>query len=258
MKKEKGNNKKHMAITILLFILSLACIFYGISIWMIRSGTAFFLVWFAIAALLLLSAFLTYKNKWNVIPSWIRISGCILILICMVYMILVHTLVFSHFSEKGKPDLDYIVVLGAQVKENGPSAVTKWRLEAAIDYLNANPETIAVVSGGQGMNEPAPEAVVMKKYMTEKGIDESRILTEERSRNTAENIEFSAKLFDIENDSIGIVTNNFHVYRGVAIAKHFGYKNVCGIAGASSRRYLPNNLLRESVGILKDFLCGNL
>jgi len=63
---------------------------------------------------------------------------------------------------------------------------------------------------------------------------------------------------DEENSSVGIVTNNFHVYRGTALARKQGFSNVYGIPAPSSPAYLPNNMLREFVGILKDTLQGNM
>ena len=57
---------------------------------------------------------------------------------------------------------------------------------------------------------------------------------------------------------VGIVTNNFHVFRSVAIARKQGLADVCGIAAPSTAFYLPNNLFREVFGITKDALWGNL
>lgn len=67
-------------------------------------------------------------------------------------------MIIGEFSSTGKQNLDYMIVLGAQVHEDGPSVVLKYRLDAAIDYLNENPDTNCIVSGGQGANEPFPEA----------------------------------------------------------------------------------------------------
>ena len=134
----------------------------------------------------------------------------------------------------------------------------KHRLDTACDYLERNPETHCIVSGGQGTNEHAPEADVMAAYLIERGIDPDRIAIENRSSNTKENMEFSADLLDPAHDSIGIVTNNFHVFRAVALARKAGYAHVTGIAAPSNLDVLPNNLVRESLGLAKDFLVGNL
>lgn len=98
----------------------------------------------------------------------------------------------------------------------------------------------------------------MRDYLVGKGIAEERILMEDKSTDTSENIAFSAKYLDMENDSVGIVTNNFHVFRGVHLAKHLGIQNVCGIAAPSNIYFQLNNMVREFFGIMKDLVCGNL
>ena len=110
----------------------------------------------------------------------------------------------------------------------------------------------------QGANEPHSEAQGMYDYLVKKGIDKERIIMEDRSTNTSENIAFSSVFLDMENDRVGIVTNNFHVFRGVHLAKHQGIRYVCGIAAPSDIYFLLNNMIREFFGILKDLVCGNL
>ena len=61
--------------------------------------------------------------------------------------------------------LDYIIVLGAQVKESGPSVVLRYWLDRTVSYLKENDNTLVIVSGGQGANEKATEASVMKEYL---------------------------------------------------------------------------------------------
>lgn len=165
---------------------------------------------------------------------------------------------FSFFSAKGSQKLDYIIVLGAQVREDGPSVVLKYRLDAAIDYLNENSDTVCIVSGGKGANEPFSEAEGMAEYLLEKGIEEHRIILEDKSTNTVENIQNSKALMKESYNGVGIVTNNFHVFRAVQIAKVQGLEGVCGIAADSNLLYLPNNVLRECCGILKDWLMKNI
>ena len=131
-------------------------------------------------------------------------------------------------------------------------------MDAAVDYLNGNPDTICIVSGGQGTNEPFSEAEGMAKYLLDKGIDEHRIVLEDKSTSTVENIQNSKILMEESYNGVGIVTNNFHVFRAVQIAKVQGLEGVCGIAADSNVLYLPNNVLRECCGILKDWLMNNI
>lgn len=176
----------------------------------------------------------------------------------ILLFVIVEGFIFAHYHDKGREDLDYIIVLGAQMKPAGPSAVLKFRLDAAYEYLTANEETICVVSGGQGSNEPCTEAEGMYQYLVEKGISPDRILLEKESTDTSENIAYSARLMGGTDVSVGIVTNNFHVFRGVMLARHAGFEDACGIAARSNIYFQPNNLVREFFGVMKDLVCGNL
>ena len=134
----------------------------------------------------------------------------------------------------------------------------KYRLDEAYEYLLDNPETICIVSGGQGRNESVTEGEGGKEYLISKGVEEGRIIAETRAMDTTENI---ANSFDIigttggESDkqkSIGIVTNNFHVFRGIHLAKKLTEAEVYGIAAYTVPWYLPNNMIRECFGIIRD------
>ncbi len=176
--------------------------------------------------------------------------------ILLIVFLNIEGLVVSGFFQKGEENLDYIIVLGAKMNHGGPSVVLRQRLDKAIDYLEQNPDTIVIVSGGQGADEPVSEAQGMRDYLVAHGVDETRIIMENQSTTTKENLNFSAEYINIEEDRVGIVTNNFHVYRSVKLAKLEGYKNVYGIAAGSQVLMLPANMLREFACILYYELTG--
>lgn len=242
---------------VILIILGILSVLYGILIRLVGSGTSFWLVWEAIAlgffcwALLLHNGFFIAHRKIGIIfYGFVAVSVVVLATFC--------GMIATEFSSVGNQNLDYIIVLGAQVRENGPSVVLRYRLDAAIDYLNENPNTMCIVSGGKGVNEPFSEAEGMSEYLLENGIEDSRIILEDTSTNTVENIQNSKVLMDETYQNVGIVTNNFHLFRAIQIAKAQGLKGVCGIAADSSTLYLPNNVLRECGGILKDWIMKNI
>lgn len=241
----------------ILIILGILSALYGILVLQVGSGTLFWLLWEVIGAFFLIGALLIHK-EFFVLHKKIKLVFYVVVAMAVVVLATFCGMIIGEFSSTGKQNLDYMIVLGAQVHEDGPSVVLKYRLDAAIDYLNANPDTICIVSGGQGANEPFPEAKGMADYLTEHGIDEERILLEDKSTNTVENIKYSKVLMKQSYDSVGIVTNNFHVYRAVQIAKVQGLEGVCGIAADSNLLYLPNNMLRECCGILKDWIMKNI
>lgn len=153
-------------------------------------------------------------------------------------------------GQPGAENLDYIIVLGAQISENGPSAVLQYRLDRAADYLEQNPDTVCIVSGAQGRNEPCTEAEGMADYLLTKGIPAERILQEREAHTTAENLAYSRKLMP-EGSSVGIVNHNFHVFRALQIAREQGLEDAVGIAAGAKPFYQLNNILREYLAEIK-------
>ncbi|MDE6883647.1 MAG: YdcF family protein [Lachnospiraceae bacterium] len=244
-------------VSLLCILAALFCFAYCAVVFMIRSGSRFYLVW-AAGGICLAGLFcLLHFGLWDRAPLLLRRSFCLLATVGVVLFVIVEGCIISHYRDRGRENLDYIIVLGAQMKEKGPSAVLQFRLDAAYEYLLSNEGTICIVSGGQGRNEPCSEAEGMYEYLTKKGIPAERILKEDRSTDTSENIAYSAELIGRMDISVGIVTNNFHVFRGIHLAKAAGFQEVCGIAARSNVYFQLNNMVREFFGILKDFAFGN-
>ena len=235
----------------ILIILGILSILYGFMILGVGSGTKFWLIWELLGGFFFLWAFLVYK-KFFVLYKKLGLMFHAIIAAGFTTIMILCGMIATGFYNKGSDDLNYIIVLGAQVRE-----VLQYRLDAAIEYLQENEDTICIVSGGQGVNEPFPEAKGMADYLIKRGIDSKRILLEDLSGNTVENIKYSKELLDESYENVGIVTNNFHVFRAVQIAKAQKLKGVCGIAAYSNIYYLPNNVLRECLGIMKDWMFGN-
>ena len=154
--------------------------------------------------------------------------------------------------------LDYLIVLGAAVKGREPGQALRYRIDAAARYLSENPGTVAIVSGGQGPGEEITEAECMERELFRLGVPPERIVRENRSESTAENIRFSYELIEGGPFRVGILTNNFHVYRAVSIAKKQGGHTVCGVAAPYSGVVLPHYMVREFLTFVVDGVRGNL
>lgn len=251
--------KKHSIGSIVFALLGLLSILYCAGIGIAGFGTLFFLIWGALgAACILLSVLLDRKKLLGELPKWVKGLALTVFIVGMALFVTVEGLILTQFNAKAQPGAEYCLVLGAQWKTTGPSEVLRRRLDKAVAYLEENQDTMVIVSGGQGGNEPVAEAVGMREYLINAGIAEERILVEDMSSNTYENLVFSGQLIDRENARVVIVTNNFHVFRAVKIAGKQGYGNVEGLAASSVSYMAPNNLLREFMGVLKDFIVGNL
>lgn len=120
-----------------------------------------------------------------------------------------------------------VVVLGSKVSGTTPSADLRARIDAAAAYLKANPQAKCVVSGGQGAGELVTEASAMEKGLVLQGIDASRILVEDRSTTTVENLKNSLAVIKQNglNSDLAIVTDEYHEFRAGKIAENLGAKS---------------------------------
>ena len=199
-----------------------------------------------------------FQEIWAMVPAVIRISVRAAFVLSLAVFLLAESAVISGLSSQGERDLDYLVVLGAAVKGNTPGQALRGRIEAAARYLKENPRTTAIVSGGKGPGEDITEAECMERVLVRLGVPLERIVREDRSVSTAENIRFSYGLIGDDTARVGVLNSNFHVYRAVAIAKKRGGHAVCGIAVPYSGVLLPHYMVREFMTIVVDKLRGNM
>lgn len=234
------------------------CFIYSVSIYRVGSGTFSFIIWLVGAVFFGMAFILAGNGRWMKVPSGVRKLSYGLIAALLIVATICISAMISHFGDKGRTDLDYLIVLGAQMRESGPSIIFRYRLDAAYDYLMDNPETICIISGGQGGNESVSEGEGGKAYLVEKGIEPDRIIAETKALDTVENISYSLDIIKENEDgtdntsTIGIVTNNFHLFRGIHLAKGLTKGEVYGVAAYTVPWYLPNNMVRECFGIIRD------
>lgn len=252
--------RKKSAGAVIFGALGIFCFLYCLGIGLFAGyGSRFFLVWGAIAVCCgVLSCLLAHPRWLGKIPKWLRYIFVIVFVLGILCFGAVEGMILSCFGAVPQPGADYMIILGAQWKSSGPSYVLQKRLDAAIKYLSENPDTIVIVSGGQGSDEPISEAQGMMEYLVNAQIEPERILMEDTSATTNENLLNSSRLLDKENDRVVLVTNNFHVFRACGIARKQGYVHLEGLAAGSYPAMLPNNLLREFFGVMKNTLVGNM
>jgi len=173
---------------------------------------------------------------------------------------------------------DFVVVLGAGLRPDGgvPPLLAN-RLErgrevwTALDRRaglgrRARPGGLAtafrpmlIVSGGQGADEPVPEASAMSSYLTARGFPADRLLIEDRSRSTEENLVFSKAIMDEVRPGARatIVTSDFHAFRAALLARRFGIRGQ--VTGARvAGYYRPSAVLREFAAVFLRYRVINL
>lgn len=177
----------------------------------------------------------------------------ILLIIGVIYFGRIHYKISQYVNVVPPKDADYLIILGAKVNGENPSLSLKYRIDAAAMYAKENENTILIASGGQGPGEDITEAEAIKRVLVEKGISESRIYLEDRSTSTYENIKFS-KEFIPEDAKLGIVvTNDYHLYRSIQIARDADLK-VEGLPAKTPQITLLKAYSREYLSVTKYYL----
>ena len=188
-----------------------------------------------------------------------RLFTLCLVLGLLVVGITEAVIIHASFGDP-KEQVDYMVVLGAKVNRDGPS-VSLWdRICGAYEYLEAHPDVIAVVSGGQGTDEPITEAECMYRELVELGIDPRRIWVEDEATSTWENINFTLNLIEektgLRPTKLGVLSSEYHLFRASLFAKACDVEFV-GIPARTSRAsQMINHFMREVAGVWHYLLLG--
>jgi uncharacterized SAM-binding protein YcdF (DUF218 family) len=273
--------------TWILWLIAVACIIYYVVI-VLYSGitTSFSLIWLFFAAVCFFFSFgiENYEKHKDKIPLYVPVAAITVACAGIVIFAVVEILIFTGVAVSDASNLDYVIVLGARVKDDGLSKSLQNRLDKAIDYLDENPGTTLILSGGQGADEPVAEAIAMRDYLVFNGVREEQLILEMRSTSTVENIAYSRVEIEKEQErrkekrsessvfmepgtylvvpdkpiKIGVLTSDFHVFRAMRIAEKWGIPDVYGIACESDPVLFVNYCVRECAAILKDRVVGNM
>lgn len=228
-------------ISFLLFFLSFSgvcCIIYG-----------------------LLLHFQKHSNKAvRIAAASARITALILIAAFILSMAVIQIIIVTGMKSTDA-ECDYIFVLGGGIKDGKPTKAVIYRINRALEYLEKYPDTKMILCGGKTKRHAISEAAAMKNYMTELGVDPQKIILEDKSLDTTQNINYAISIIkqngdNINNCKIGVVTNGYHIYRSVLIMKKAGIKEPCSLA-AKNPGYLVYNLnchLREYFSVILEYL----
>ena len=179
------------------------------------------------------------------------------LLIGVISFVWIETLVLQAARPDSVVNAKYAVVLGAGLRGDQPSQTLKNRLDKGVEYLRENPEAKIVAAGGVGAAATLSEAEVMKRYLTAQGIAETRVLLEDKSRTTDENLKFTKALIiareGMPAHSIAVITSDYHLYRAKQIAGKY-YPQVQGLAAESALMLKINYAIREYFAVIKFWL----
>ena len=199
-----------------------------------------------------------YSYKGNRFTTWVKVLLALIGAGILAFALLLGAVLYGAYDHiSGDPQV--MIVLGCQVRQDGPSVLLKDRLDEALSYLEDHPDMTVVVSGGQGPDEPTTEAQAMADYLVANGVEEENILLEDDSHNTAQNFQYTMEHLqdqDIDySDGVLVVSNGFHLTRARMLAQRAGFDNVSTLAAPAS--HLPSRLymyVREPLALVKSFV----
>ena len=191
----------------------------------------------------------------------LSVNLAVTFLLCYFECMLISTMFCAVASTlyKPAPDMDYIIILGCAIRRDGtPTPLLRGRVQRAFDFEKMQYEKTGkhakfVPSGGQGSDEVISEAESMKRCLMELGVPGDRIVKEDNSVNTYQNMDFSKKVIErdckSENCNIAFSTTNYHVFRGYTLAEKLGMK-AKGLSAKTKLYFFPNAFIREFIGVL--------
>ncbi len=172
---------------------------------------------------------------------------------------LIGTIVADAIAAKHEPapDKDFVIVLGCGLQPDGtPTPLLRGRLDRALAFSEKQQAETGraptfLTSGGQGPDEPVSESAAMKRYLLEHGVPPERIIEEDRSTDTFENMKYSKeKIMAIDPKAkIAFSTTNYHVFRSGLFARRVKMRTV-GMGAKTKWYFWPNAAVREFVGLL--------
>lgn len=230
----------------MFLVLGILCLTYYILLCIVlrKWNSTFSRFWLVTGILMILcwrlaSSFEVLEMVWEILTCF------------MLLFIVTEGIIVTGMFPRTRKEVSCLIVLGAQVKGRSITDSLKRRLDKAQEYLVRHPDTRVIVSGGKGKGEEVSEAEAMAGYLISCGIEQNRIILEDQSRTTKENLKLSSQYIECMEDEIGIVSNNFHMYRALRYARKLGYQHPCPIAASCHPVLLLNYMTREFFAVWK-------
>lgn len=240
----------NIVVKIIILIVGAAITVNGIGVSLVSNFNVGILLTFLLGAVLLAVGALPHLvlKKIPVFIFWLLGIGIMIVIAFVAFL-----LIFGSHDNVTKKE-DAVIVLGAAVHGDRPSAVLVDRLDTAVEYYEQNKNAVIVVTGGRGMQENITEASAMEKYLINKGIPKEKIIKEEKATSTFENFVYSKEILDemFENGyTAAYITNEYHIYRAGAIAKTAGFGSLTHKHSTTRWHSLVPGTLRECLGVIK-------
>lgn len=246
---------------ILKWLIPIALVLLGLFFRSFVHGHSFLgLVCFLLACVILCNHLLRLLQRQFPLAKFLRLGFNIFLIVGILVSFCTLGVILQASLGAADANETYIVVLGAKVNGTSPSLSLNDRIVAAEVYLKSHPESIAILSGGQGPDEGISEAQCMFEQLTSRGVDPQRLWLEDKATSTWENLNFSLDLIEEKTgnrpETIGLISSEYHLFRAGLFAKDCGVTAV-GIPAQTQWISLRiNYFLREVAGVWHYFILG--
>ncbi len=241
-------------------VLGFLFLFYGIAV-LLTLGFAYWFNFFSVIVGSLLIALSYWKESFlGRMKKGVQKTLMGLILLGILWFLVTEVFVIRYALSQPEERADVVILLGAKVNDNGPSVDYKARLDAAVSYLKNNPDSTVIACGGKGEDEPISEALCAENYLRKRGI-ENRIIREEKSRNTYQNIRNAAiglggpssvAPYYVGNFKVVIISADYHLLRAYWLAKKAGFEDISLMSSRGLVSLMPHYYMREFFAFWKD------
>lgn len=193
---------------------------------------------------------------------WKLIRKPLAIVLAIVLVAMAITAVPILIGAKSQPAVscDYLIVLGAGVEGETPSPILQDRIEMAYNYLTEHPDTVCIATGGKGDDENLSEAQCIYNHLTAMGIEADRIWMEDQATSTVENFRYSIALLEEKTggipESVGVLSNEFHLFRASLMAKKQGLTPIFVAAPTSKTGVRIGYTIREIFALWNYLITG--
>ncbi|WP_301108704.1 YdcF family protein [Sporosarcina sp.] len=182
----------------------------------------------------------------------LAVVGAFIVVLAMLFWLIPKERMDAAQKHKADGSYEYAVVLGAKVNGETPSLSLRYRLESAAVYAKRYPHVTLVLSGGQGKDEEISEAQAMFQYLIDQGIAKERLIQEDRSTSTYENLQFSKELLP-EVAGVTIISSDFHLARARFLARQLGWQS--DVVAAKTPEIVKTKVsIRERLALLKTWI----
>ncbi|WP_244898639.1 YdcF family protein [Sporosarcina koreensis] len=187
--------------------------------------------------------------------KWIMVVGCAGVLVLAACWFSTGYTMKKAVRNAADGSSAYAIILGAKVNGTVPSKSLQYRLEAAFDYAEKHPGVILVLSGGQGPDEGVSEGAAMRDYLVTRGLPEERLLVEDQSTSTYENLVNSKRLLPAGQSKVTLITSDYHVARAGILAKRIGL-DWDAVPAETPQSVKVKTDIRERLALLKTWVAG--